>query len=72
MEQYQPWDMPVIDLNEHIDEDGRGLDLVELSELQEKAAREWLEDRTLVLDAENILTSEDRLKTIKSIVIAQF
>lgn len=44
MEQYQPDDMPVIDMEEH-----DGIDLVELGELQEQEAREWLMERTTVI-----------------------
>ena len=44
MEQYQPDDMPIIDMEEH-----DGADLVELGELQEQEAREWLMERTTVI-----------------------
>lgn len=43
MEQYQPEDMPV--------EGKEGDDLLEIQEKNEKAARQWLEERTTVLDA---------------------
>lgn len=42
MEQYQPEDMPTI-------ENSEGMDLVELGELQEQEAREWLMERTQVI-----------------------
>lgn len=70
MTQYQPDDMPTVD--DEVDEDGRGLDLVELSELQEKAAREWLEERTVVLDVENVDTGANEYRTIKSILVMRF
>ena len=44
MEQYQPEDMPVIDLEKH-----GSIDLVELQALQEAEALEWLEDKTEVI-----------------------
>lgn len=72
METYQPYDMPVIDLEENKDENGDDLDLVEVSDLEEKVAREWLEDRTTVLDVENIDTSVNEYRTIKSILVMQF
>lgn len=44
MEQYQPEDMPVIDMEKHA-----GIDLVELQALQEAEANEWLLDKTEVI-----------------------
>lgn len=44
MLEYQPEDMPTVD--------GEGLDLVELGELEEEAALEWLQDRTSVIEFE--------------------
>lgn len=44
MKEYQPEDMPA--------EGEEGDDLVEIGEKNEKAAREWLEDRTVVIDVE--------------------
>lgn len=44
MKEYQPEDMPA--------EGEEGDDLVEIAEKNEKAAREWLEDRTVVIDVE--------------------
>ena len=44
MEQYQPEDMPVIDMEEHA-----GIDLVELQDLLEAEALQWLEYRTEVI-----------------------
>lgn len=70
MLQYQPDDMPTID--DEPDENGVGMDLVELSEAQETAAREWLEERTTVLDVENIDTSANEYRTIKSVLVMQF
>jgi S-adenosylmethionine synthetase len=72
MKEYQPDDMPVIDLEEYTDEDGTGPDLLEVAELEEKAAREWLEDRTTVLDVENIDFSGGERREIRSILIQQF
>lgn len=45
MEDYRPEDMPTIEKE--------GIDLVELCELQEQAALEWLEDRTIVIKFDN-------------------
>jgi len=42
MEQYKPDDMPTIDKED--------IDLLEISELQEKAALEWLHDNTVVIE----------------------
>ncbi|MDO8521526.1 MAG: hypothetical protein Q7S52_05420 [bacterium] len=44
MKEYQPEDMPV--------EGEEGDDLVEIGEKNEKAAREWLEEKTQVIDVE--------------------
>jgi hypothetical protein len=44
MEEYQPDDMPV--------EGEEGDDLLEVQEKNEKAAHEWLEERTQVIDVE--------------------
>lgn len=44
MEEYQPDDMPV--------EGEEGDDLVEIQKKNEKAAHEWLEERTTVIDVE--------------------
>lgn len=43
MQAYQPHDMPT--------EGEEGDDLLEVQEKNERAAREWLEERTIVLDA---------------------
>jgi len=42
MQEYQSHDMPTID--------AEGLDLVEVEELQQNAALQWLHDRTTVLE----------------------
>lgn len=65
MEQYQPEDMPTLDNSE-------GMDLVEIQAEGEKLAREWLEERTIVLNVENVDTQANEYRTIKSIVIKQF
>lgn len=65
MQQYQPEDMPTVD-------DSEGMDLVEISEASEQLAREWLEERTLVLDVENVDTSANEYRTIKSILVREF
>ena len=65
MEQYQPDDMPTV-------ENSEGMDLLEIQEEGERLAREWLEDRTTVLDVENIDTKANECRTIKSILVAQF
>lgn len=44
MQEYQPKDMPV--------EGEAGDDLVEISEKNEKAAHDWLEEKTQVIDVE--------------------
>jgi hypothetical protein len=64
MEQYHPDDMPV--------EGEPGDDLLEIAEKNEQAAREWLDERTTVLDVENVDTSANEYRTIKSILIMQF
>ena len=38
----------------------------------EELAREWLEERTTVLDVENVDTSANEYRTIKSILVMQF
>lgn len=53
MKEYQPEDMPVVDLQAYSDEnDGEGMDLLEVQEESEKMAREWLEEHTTVIDVE--------------------
>ena len=37
-----------------------------------EAAREWLEERTTVLDVENIDTSASEYRTIKSVLVMEF
>jgi hypothetical protein len=59
MREYQPDDMPTIE--DEPDEYGRGMDLLELGEAQEKAALEWLEYRTSVIKVEG-----------KGVIIQQF
>lgn len=63
MEQYQPEDMPTLD-------DSEGMDLVEIQEESEKLAREWLDNRTTILDVEN--TDFANHCTIDSILVAEF
>lgn len=58
MDQYQPEDMPTVD--DEPDENGVGLDLVELGAAQGQAAFEWLEKRTTVIQFEG------------GVIIAQF
>jgi hypothetical protein len=41
-------------------------------ELTEEQMREWLEERTTVLDVENVDTSANEYRTIKSILVMQF
>ncbi len=48
MQEHQPDDMPTVE-DTGVDENGRGMDLVELGEAQEKLALEWLEARTTVI-----------------------
>jgi hypothetical protein len=50
MYQYQPKDMPTVD--DEPNENGVGMDLVELGEAQEKIAHEWLKERTTVIDVD--------------------
>lgn len=47
MEQYQPDDMPTVDIE---DEDGTGKDLVKITEESEKLALEWLNENTTVIE----------------------
>jgi len=50
MEQYQPEDMPTVDLQAYSDEhNGEGMDLEQVNEEQERLALEWLEERTTVI-----------------------
>lgn len=65
MLQYQPEDMPTVDNSE-------GMDLIEISVASEQLAREWLEERTTVLDVENIDNAPHEYRTIKSILVMQF
>jgi hypothetical protein len=65
MEQYQPEDMPLVDNSE-------GMDLLEIQDASEQLAREWLEERTTVLDVKNVDTSANEYRTIKSILVMQF
>jgi hypothetical protein len=44
----------------------------ELDEDKEEQAREWLEERTTVLDVENVDTSANEYRTIKSILVREF
>lgn len=46
MEQYQPEDMPTVDIE---DIDGSGKDLIQIQEESEKLALEWLEEHTMVI-----------------------
>lgn len=54
MEQYQPEDMPTIDMEEHA-----GASYAEMQELQEQAALEWLQDRTTVIPFDGRITLHD-------------
>lgn len=69
MLQYQPDDMPTVNNSE-------GMDLLEIQEASEQLAREWLEDRTTVLDVENLDFESEATaygcKIIKSILVMQF
>ena len=47
MEQYQPEDMPTVDIE---DTDGTGKDLVQIMEESEKLALEWLNEHTTVIE----------------------
>lgn len=49
MKEYQPEDMPVCE-DTGVDANGHGMDLVEISEAQEKMALEWLQERTQVIE----------------------
>lgn len=50
MEQYQPEDMPTVDLEAYSDaHDGQGMSLDEVNEEQEKLDLEWLQERTQVI-----------------------
>ncbi len=63
MQQYQPEDMPTI-------ENSEGMSYAEIEEAQQEAAREWLEERTTVLDVENI-DLENHCK-VHSILVQEF
>ena len=47
-------------------------DSAEDKDTNETLAREWLEERTTVLDVENVDTSAREYRTIKSILVGQF
>ena len=49
MKQYQPEDMPMAE-DTGVDENGHGLDLVEIVEIEEAMALEWLENQTQVIN----------------------
>jgi len=60
MKQYQPEDMPVVDLQEYSDtHNGEGMDLVEISEESEKLALEWLQEHTQVIEFEGGVIIQD-------------
>ena len=56
MKQYQPDDMPVVDLQEH---NGDGMDLVEVSEASEKLALDWLQEHTQVIPFDGGIIIQD-------------
>lgn len=47
MEQYQPENIPTVDI---VDENDNGKNLVEIAEESEKLALEWLQERTQVIE----------------------
>lgn len=51
MYNYQPEDMPVCE-DTGVDENGHGMDLVEIQQATEKMCHEWLEEQTTVIDVE--------------------
>jgi len=51
MREYQPEDMPIPE-DTGVDENGHGMDLVEISEATEKLALEWLHGETQVIEVE--------------------
>lgn len=75
MEQFQPEDMPVVDLQAYSDENnGEGMDLVELAGAGEAMALEWLQGRTTVLPFEGRRVDEESHEWVKftGVVIANF
>lgn len=60
MQNYQPDDMPTVDLQEYSDtHNGDCMDLVEVQEASEKLALEWLRDRTQVIEFEGGVIIQD-------------
>lgn len=53
MKQYQPEDMPVCE-DTGVDENGHGMDLMEIKEEEERMAIEWLEEHTQVIPVSNV------------------
>jgi hypothetical protein len=47
MREFQPEDMPIAE-DTGVDENGHGMDLVEIAEEEERMALEWLQERTIV------------------------
>ena len=57
---------------EAAEEYGWTADSADDKDTNETLAREWLEERTTVLDVENVDTSAREYRTIKSILVGQF
>lgn len=72
MRQYQPEDMPIAE-DTGVDENGHGMDLVEIAEAEEKMAMEWLEERTTVIPFDDRITLTDgTVLGNKGVIIYQF
>lgn len=58
MRQYQPEDMPIAE-DTGVNENGHGMDLVEIAEAEEKMAMEWLQEHTTVIPFDDRITLTD-------------
>ncbi len=58
MQQYQPGDMPICE-DTGVDENGHGMDLVEISEATEKMCTEWLQERTTIISFDGGVIIQD-------------
>lgn len=69
MKEYQPEDMPTVDI---VDENDNGKDLLEIGEESEALALEWLQDRTQVIPFSDEIFEDGKLVTKSGIIIQAF
>ena len=73
MQEYQPEDMPTVDLEEWEEENGSAPDLEEVEEAQQAAALEWLEERTTVIPFDGRITLHNgEILGTAGVIIQQF